>query len=79
MLIFLVAAKCLQILWPGGTFFLRIQTPQVFIGGSAYDQKPLPSISESGGNKMTKSQSGSFELQLEAIRRASDLKKLLFG
>lgn len=73
-------AKCLQILWPGGTFFLRIQTPQVFIGGgSAYDQKPLPSISESGGSKMTKSQSGSFELQLEAIRRASDLKKFLFG
>ncbi|KAG2377215.1 uncharacterized protein HKW66_Vig0251990 [Vigna angularis] len=67
-----------DILWPGGTFFLRIQTPQVFIGGSAYDQKPLPSISESGGSKMTKSQSGSFELQLEAIRRASDLKKLLF-
>ncbi|QCD89392.1 hypothetical protein DEO72_LG4g336 [Vigna unguiculata] len=68
-----------DILWPGGTFFLRIQTPQVFIGGgSAYDQKPLPSISESGGSKMTKSQSGSFELQLEAIRRASDLKKFLF-
>jgi len=69
----------LQILWPGGTFFLRVQTPQLLIGGSAYYQKPLPSISESGGSRMSKSQSGSFELQLEAIRRANDLKKFLFG
>ncbi|XP_068462162.1 uncharacterized protein [Phaseolus vulgaris] len=67
-----------DILWPGGTFFLRVQTPQLFIGGSAYYQKPLPSISESGGSRMSKSQSGSFELQLEAIRRANDLKKFLF-
>ncbi|KAK7407740.1 hypothetical protein VNO78_09785 [Psophocarpus tetragonolobus] len=67
-----------DILWPGGTFFLRIQTPQLFIGGDAMDQKPLPTISESGGIRFTKSQSGSFELQLEAARRASDLKKLLF-
>ncbi|KAL9324825.1 hypothetical protein ACSQ67_005470 [Phaseolus vulgaris] len=67
-----------DILWPGGTFFLRVQTPQLLIGGSAYYQKPLPSISESGGSRMSKSQSGSFELQLEAIRRANDLKKFLF-
>ncbi|CAJ1932700.1 unnamed protein product [Sphenostylis stenocarpa] len=67
-----------DILWPGGTFFLRVQTPQVLIGGSACDQKPLPSIIESVGSRLSKSQSGSFELQLEAARRASDVKKLLF-
>lgn len=69
----------MQILWPGGTFFLKVQTPEVLIGGSAYDQKPLPTINESSGARITKSQSGSFEQQLEAARRASDVKKLLFG
>lgn len=69
----------LQILWPGGTFFLRIQTPQVLIGGSLLDHKPLPTISETGGRNIGKSRSGSFEQQLEAARRASDVKKLLFG
>ncbi|XP_027362494.1 uncharacterized protein LOC113870094 [Abrus precatorius] len=67
-----------DILWPGGTFFLRVQTPEVFIGGSAFDQKPLPTISESGGISIAKSTSGSFEQQLDAARRASDVKKLLF-
>ncbi|RDX98969.1 hypothetical protein CR513_18047, partial [Mucuna pruriens] len=67
-----------DILWPGGTFFLRVQTPQVLIGGSVYDQKHLPTISESDGCKLAKTHSGSFEQQLEAARRASDVKKLLF-
>ncbi|KAG4400926.1 hypothetical protein GLYMA_07G164000v4 [Glycine max] len=67
-----------DILWPGGTFFLRVQTPQVLIGSSACDQKPLPTINEFGGSIIAKSQSGSFEQQLEATRRASELKKLLF-
>ncbi|KAK7308558.1 hypothetical protein VNO77_42175 [Canavalia gladiata] len=67
-----------DILWPGGTFFLRVETPQVFIGGSVIDQKSLPTISESGESRMAKSLSGSFEQQLEAARRASDVKKLLF-
>ncbi|XP_061376324.1 uncharacterized protein LOC133318351 [Gastrolobium bilobum] len=67
-----------DILWPGGTFFLRVQTPQVLIGGSVIDQKPLQTTSVSGGSKIAKSESGSFEQQLQAARRASDLKKLLF-
>ncbi|KAG4906224.1 hypothetical protein JHK86_054708 [Glycine max] len=67
-----------DILWPGGKFFLRVQTPQVLIGGSACDQKSSATISESGGSSIPKSQSGSFEQQLEATRRASELKKLLF-
>ncbi|KAG5076163.1 hypothetical protein JHK82_054858 [Glycine max] len=66
-----------DILWPGGKFFLRVQTPQVLIGGSACDQKSSATISESGGSSIPKSQSGSFEQQLEATRRASELKKLL--
>lgn len=69
----------LQILWPGGTFFLRIQTPQVFIGGGVTDQKPLQTIRESGERTSHKSQLWCFEEQLEAARRASDVKKLLFG
>lgn len=73
-----VVYLCLQILWPGGKFFLRVQTPQLFIGGNVIDQNPLQTI-ESCGSKIGKSQSGSFEQQLEAARRASDLKKLLFG
>lgn len=78
-LCFLLSTSCLQILWPGGKFFLRVQTPQVLIGGSACDQKSSATISESGGSSIPKSQSGSFEQQLEATRRASELKKLLFG
>ncbi|KAK7310377.1 hypothetical protein RJT34_07853 [Clitoria ternatea] len=71
--------RCVQdILWPGGTFFLRVQTPQVLIGGSVFDQKPCPTISEFGGSRIATSGLGSFEQQLEAARRASDLKKLLF-
>ncbi|KAG4908827.1 hypothetical protein JHK87_054943 [Glycine soja] len=50
----------------------------VLIGGSACDQKSSATISESGGSSIPKSQSGSFEQQLEATRRASELKKLLF-
>nr|KYP56403.1 Retrotransposable element Tf2 [Cajanus cajan] len=68
-----------DILWPGGKFFLRVQTPQVLISSSLLDHKPLSTISESDGPRISKSQSGSFEQQLEAARRASDLKKLLFG
>ncbi|CAL0308404.1 unnamed protein product [Lupinus luteus] len=67
-----------DIFWPGGTFFVRLRAPQVLSGGSGFDQKPSQTLSESGGIKMAKSGSGSFEQQLEAARRASDLKKLLF-
>ncbi|KAL2347860.1 hypothetical protein Fmac_001860 [Flemingia macrophylla] len=67
-----------DILWPGGTLFLRVQTPEVLIGSGLFDHKALPTISESGVPQISKSQSGSFEQQLEAARRASDVKKLLF-
>ncbi|MED6192844.1 hypothetical protein PIB30_013733 [Stylosanthes scabra] len=68
-----------DILWPGGTFFLRVRTPQILIGGSGIYQKPLQETNESVGSKIPRTESGSFEQQLEAARRASELKKLLFG
>ncbi|CAI8618363.1 unnamed protein product [Vicia faba] len=63
-------------LWPGGTFFLRIGTLQTTNGSS--DQKPSQTISGSEVRNITKHESGSFEQQLEAARRESDIKKLLF-
>ncbi|KAK7400843.1 hypothetical protein VNO78_12151 [Psophocarpus tetragonolobus] len=65
-----------DVLWPGGKFFLRVETPQIISNNS--DQKPSQTLSRSGGSNTTKSESGSFEQQLEAARRASDIKKLLF-
>ncbi|RDX92043.1 Copia protein, partial [Mucuna pruriens] len=65
-----------DVLWPGGTFFLRVGTPQIINSDS--DQKPSQTESRSGGSNITKYESGSFEQELEAARRASDIKKLLF-
>ncbi|CAJ1939355.1 unnamed protein product [Sphenostylis stenocarpa] len=65
-----------EALWPGGTFFLRVGTPQKINSDS--DQTPSQTTSSSGGSNLMKSESGSFEQQLEAARRASDIKKLLF-
>ncbi|KAL1338932.1 uncharacterized protein [Arachis hypogaea] len=65
-----------DILWPGGTFFLRVRTAQILMDG--IDQKPLQETNESVGSKIPRTESGSFEQQLEAARRASELKKLLF-
>lgn len=76
---FNVVCSCFQVLWPGGMFFLKVGTPQIISSGSEIDQKPSQIISRFGGSKITKSGSGSFEQQLEASRRASDVKKLLFG
>ncbi|XP_050364407.1 uncharacterized protein LOC126783064 [Argentina anserina] len=55
-----------DVLWPNGTFFLKV--------GNAKDDNPLPN--QFGDRKG--GQPGSFEEQLEAARKASDLKKLLF-
>ncbi|XP_020232783.1 uncharacterized protein LOC109813079 isoform X1 [Cajanus cajan] len=65
-----------NVLWPDGTFFLRVETPRIISSDS--DQKPFQTMSRSGGSNITKSESGSFEQELEAARRASDIKKLLF-
>ncbi|KAB2602991.1 hypothetical protein D8674_003996 [Pyrus ussuriensis x Pyrus communis] len=59
-----------DVLWPNGTFFLRIGNVQ------GDNQNPLHNASQLGGSKAGKP--GSFEQQLEAARRASDIKKMLF-
>ncbi|MFS7933401.1 putative sorting nexin [Helianthus anomalus] len=55
-----------DILWPEGTFFLKSRTSQTESSQS----------NDGSGNKNNKQ--GSFEEQLEAARRASDIKKMIF-
>lgn len=73
----MLCASCFQVLWPGGTFFLRVGPPRIISSDS--DQKPFQTMSRSGGSNIRKSESGLFEQELQAARRASDIKKLLFG
>ncbi|KAK6136819.1 hypothetical protein DH2020_029442 [Rehmannia glutinosa] len=62
-----------DVLWPDGTFFLRLraQGQQNDCEGSQQNTK------QPGRTRVT--QSGSFEQQLEAARRASDVKKMIFN
>ncbi|KAK9056701.1 hypothetical protein SSX86_024063 [Deinandra increscens subsp. villosa] len=55
-----------DVLWPEGTFFLKLRTSQA-------DSSQSNESSCSGKNNK-----GSFEEQLEAARRASDIKKMIF-
>lgn len=64
----------LQVLWPNGIFFTRIAAANK--GDDGPDAVPFQ-ISQFGG--MGAPKQGSFEEQLEATRRASDIKKMLFG
>ncbi|CAH9148270.1 unnamed protein product [Cuscuta epithymum] len=60
-----------NVLWPGGTFFTKLNAPsEVEIG------KPMRQEA-TGGNRVGLKE-GSFEEQLEAVRRASEVKKMLF-
>ncbi|KAK7362692.1 hypothetical protein VNO77_04812 [Canavalia gladiata] len=67
-----------DLLWPGGTFFSTVGTSRIISSDTDSDQKPSRTMNRPGGTNITKSESGSFEQQLEAARRASDIKKLLF-
>ncbi|XP_010912391.1 uncharacterized protein [Elaeis guineensis] len=66
-----------DILWPNGTFFVKLERSQGNMDGSHFSQKPTQSTSQMYGDKVTRP--GSFELQLEAARRASDVKKMILG
>ncbi|GLT63693.1 hypothetical protein SLA2020_362370 [Shorea laevis] len=57
-----------DVLWPGGIFFTKV--------GNTENQTGFQMIGQFGSSKVCKS--GSFEEQLEAARRASDIKKMLF-
>ncbi|KAM0887320.1 hypothetical protein ACQ4PT_029131 [Festuca glaucescens] len=64
-------------LWPNGVFFTKLDGLQGDAGASQSDKHPSGSADEATGNR--KSSTSSFELQLEASRNASEVKKLLLG
>ncbi|XP_008799721.1 uncharacterized protein LOC103714296 isoform X2 [Phoenix dactylifera] len=66
-----------DVLWPNGTFFIKLESSQGNVEDSHFSQKPTQSASRIYGDKVTRS--SSFELQLEAARRASDVKKMILG
>ncbi|XP_022746553.1 uncharacterized protein LOC111296480 isoform X2 [Durio zibethinus] len=65
-----------DILWPGGTFFTKIGNIQSKFDNTHPNQTTSQNFSQFCGSNTTKP--GSFEQQLEATRRASDIKKMLF-
>ncbi|KAJ6716689.1 PX SERINE/THREONINE KINASE PXK [Salix koriyanagi] len=64
-----------DILWPDGIFFTRTGSAQSKADNDQPNPKPFQ-INQLGGSKV--SNKGLFEEQLEAARRASDIKKMLF-
>ncbi|PWA68105.1 Phox-associated domain-containing protein [Artemisia annua] len=60
-----------DVLWPEGTFFLKLRANQ-----ADSSQSNEGSGKTSSGSKNTKQ--GSFEEQLQAVRRASEIKKMIF-
>ncbi|KAK4401599.1 hypothetical protein Sango_0900600 [Sesamum angolense] len=65
-----------DVLWPGGTFFLRLRA-QAQPNDCEATRGSQQTTRQPGG--MRSSQPGSFEQQLEAARRANDVKKMIFN
>ncbi|XP_062092348.1 uncharacterized protein LOC133798155 [Humulus lupulus] len=65
-----------DVLWPDGTFFLKVGNGRDKEENAESDLKCFQNINQIGTSKVSKP--GSFEAQLEAARRASDVKKMLF-
>lgn len=65
-----------QVLWPGGKFFLKLNIRSKMDDNETNDTS-LQSTSVSGSSNASKP--GSFELQLEAARRASNVKKMILS
>lgn len=65
-----------DVLWPAGTFFLRLRT-QEQPNDCETPEGSQQTTKQSGGVRAA--QPGSFEQQLEAARRASDVKKMIFN
>ncbi|KAK4740092.1 hypothetical protein R3W88_003789 [Solanum pinnatisectum] len=63
-----------DVLWPNGTFFIKLRN--IVETSNEPNQGSVHSTKQSGGSKVSKA--GSFEEQLEATRRASDVKKMLY-
>ncbi|KAH7671308.1 sorting nexin-13 protein [Dioscorea alata] len=66
-----------NVLWPNGTFFIKLESGQAKSGDVHLGQKGIPTSSKRSGVGATGS--SSFEAQLEAARRASDVKKMILG
>ncbi|KAK0583510.1 hypothetical protein LWI29_037682 [Acer saccharum] len=65
-----------DMLWPGGTFFTRVGNLLNEFDNDQSDLTRFKAVSQFSGSKVCKP--GSFEEQLVAARRASDVKKMLF-
>ncbi|KAK5838520.1 hypothetical protein PVK06_007250 [Gossypium arboreum] len=65
-----------KILWPGVTFFTKAGNIHGKFENTQPNQTPSQNFSQFGGGNINKP--GSFEEQLEAARRASNIKKMLF-
>lgn len=63
-----------QVLWPDGTFFVRLNAQNET---DDFQSNEGSFQTTNRGSKV--SQPGTFELQLEAARRASDVKKMIFS
>lgn len=65
-----------QVLWPDGIFFLKVGNAQSNDDTDS-DLKSFQAAKQLSASKVSKP--ASFEQQLEAARRASDVKKMLLG
>ncbi|CAH2051549.1 unnamed protein product [Thlaspi arvense] len=65
-----------DILWPDGVFFTRVGDGQEASDGTDPSEKTFEIAGQLGGMKVPKP--SSFEQQLEASRRASEIRKFLF-
>ncbi|ERN17699.1 hypothetical protein AMTR_s00059p00210260 [Amborella trichopoda] len=66
-----------DVLWPQGTFFMKVGGKQLKSGNSDFSETTLKGTRRDSVPK--DSVPASFEQQLEAARRASDVKKMIFG
>ncbi|XP_028553572.1 uncharacterized protein LOC110100045 isoform X1 [Dendrobium catenatum] len=66
-----------DILWPNGTFFIKFGSSQEKANGNYFNQKSTLNRSQRYSDKV--GGPSSFEFQLEATRRASDVKKMILG
>lgn len=66
-----------DVLWPDGIFFMKLENYQSQTDNTQLNLKSFQTTSHLTGNKV--STPASFEQQLEAVRRASDVKKIIFG
>lgn len=77
MLVIIVFEFSLQLLWPNGVFFTRVGDGQEASDRTDPSDNAFQIAGQLGGMKEVKP--SSFEQQFEASRRASEIKKFLFG